>query len=198
MSGRIDYIHYIRSYRLNYSLDGSTWISYNNSQIFNGNIENKQPVKQKFEPFMARAVRLLPVSWNAGICGHFEFFISKPIYNNVLPSGTLISAISSGFKVTVSSMYSSACNFFRIGLDNQDSIEGCGSWCAGVSDKNQWILITSVKSVLWKKIGTKGDSKNDNWITSFYVMYSEDGSDWNYYKNMLVFNANSDRNTLVG
>ena len=28
-------------------------------------------------------------------------------------------------------------------------------------------------------------------------MYSEDGSSWNYYKNMKIFNASNDQNTLV-
>ena len=103
ISGRLIYNVFITSFRLNYTLDGSTWISYNSAQILNANVDVKQPVKQKLQPFIARAVRLLPVSWVSSICGYFEFYISKPIYNNVLPSGTLISAVASGFKVTVSS-----------------------------------------------------------------------------------------------
>ena len=58
-------------------------------------------------------------------------------------------------------------------------------------------MVTSVKAVQWTKIGIKGIFKNDNWISSFYVMYSEDGSSWTYYNNKQIFNGNSDRDTLI-
>ena len=185
-------IYFISSYRLNYSVDGSTWIPYDSSKIFKGITNNILSVKQIFEPFIARAVRVIPVTVS------FEFYISKPIYKNVLSNGTLISALSSGFKVTVSSIWNSASNAFRIHLDTQESqYVPFGGWCAGFMDINQWIMITSARPVLWKKVAMLGESKNDNWIRSFYIMYSEDGSSWNYYKNKQIFNGNRNRNTLV-
>ena len=33
-------------------------------------------------------------------------------------------------------------------------------------DQEQWIMVTSVRHVLWKKIAIKGNNKSDNWIIS--------------------------------
>ena len=197
LSGRIFEPQFLQSYKLSYSLDGISWTPYKNFQVFAGNSNNKDPVIHNFEPFLARAVRLIPVSWKYDSCTHLEFYISQPFYNSVLPNNTLIAAISSGFKVVVSSVYDRSCSEYRIGLDHVDSIYGGGSWCSGFNDKNQWIMITGLKPVLWKKIAILGDSKNNYWINSFYVMYSEDGSSWNYYKNMAILNGSYSRNTLV-
>ena len=58
-------------------------------------------------------------------------------------------------------------------------------------------MITSVKPMLWKKIAIIAETKGFNWVTSFYVMYTVDGSSWDYYKNKQIFTGNTDRFTLV-
>ena len=197
ISGRNYGNYFITSYKLSYSLDGSTWQSYQNSQIFEANTDQKEPVYHKFEPFTARSVRLFPQTWSGIIGGHLEFYISKAIYQNILPSNTLISAVSSGFFLSSSSIFDPTCSIYKAGYDIQNSYYGCSAWCAGVIDENQWIMITSVRPVKWVKVATMGDKRNDNWVTSYYLMYSVNGTDWIEYNNKEVFNANSDRNTLV-
>ena len=117
ISGRYDYDNWISSYRLNYSLDGFNWISYKNSQIFIGNTDYIEPVEQIFEPFIARSVRILPATWNNYIGGKFEFLISQIIYSKSLLPNNLILAVSSGFKLTVSSVWDNGCQVSRAAYD---------------------------------------------------------------------------------
>ena len=161
------------------------------------NSDSKEPVRVEFEAFIARAVRILPMSWNSYVGGRFELFVSKTIYEKVLPSDSLISAVSAGFKVTSSGCFDNACGLSKIGIDIQFADFGCGGWCAGISDQNQWIMITSVKPVMWKKISTLGDKKFEQWIKSYYIMYSIDGLTWLEYKNKQVVTANFDKDTKV-
>ena len=197
ISGRFDFNQWIASYMLEYSLDGSNWVRYKNSQVFAANSESNDPVELIFEPFIARSVRILPKSWAGHIGGRFEFFVSKPIYENVLPSNSLISAVSSGFKITSSSVWDNSAGVLKSGQDLQAGPYGTGAWCAPINDQNQWIMITSARPVMWKKVSTMGDKKYDQWITSYYITYSFDGLNWVNYKNKQIFTANSDRNTIV-
>ena len=198
IGGRNIYSHYITSYKLSYSLDGSTWLPYKNSQIFIANSDSVQPVEHLFEPFIARSVRLIPQSWVSFIGGRFEFYISKSIYSNILPNNTLISAVASGCKLTSSSVYTNNCGITQAGYDIENPRYGCSAWCAAVNDFNQWIMVTSVFPVKWKRIGTMGNKKNTaQMIRSYYIMYSVDGSSWLDYKNKQVFIANYDSSTKV-
>ena len=105
--------------------------------------------------------------------------------------------MSSGFFLSSSSAYDAADSVYRAGYDYQYSQYGLGTWCTGLNDENQWIMITSVRPVKWVKVGTIGNLKDDYWISSYYLMYSVDGSVWINYNNKQVFNGNSDRNTIV-
>ena len=197
MSGRMEFNQWIYSYKLNYSLDGFTWLSYKNSRIFIGNSNSREQVENIFDPFVARSVRIIPQSWKDLIGGSFEFFISKPIYSNILPSNTLIPAVASGCKLTSSSVWSNACTVLAAGYDIQSPKTGCTGWCAGVDNIKEWIMITSAIPVKWKRIGTMGEGSSDQRINSYYITYSDDGVIWQDYKNKKVFIGNTDRITKV-
>ena len=197
ISGRNDFNHWIASYKISYSLDGVDWISYKNSEIFIANSNSKEPVEQVFEPFVARAVKILPQTWVSCIGGRFEFYISKAIYSNMLPSNTLIPAVASGCKVTSSSEYDHSGGVSNSGFDFQSPTSGFYCWRSALNDLNQWIMVTSIIPVKWKRIGTMGDSGSDPRITSYYIMYSVDGSVWQEYKNKKVFIGNTDRTSKV-
>ena len=124
ISGRLDHNYFITFFKLEYSLDGSNWISYKNSQILVGNSEKKEPVELVFEPFIARSVRILPQSWTGDVGCRFEFFVSRAIYGNVLPSDALIAAVSSGFKLTSSSEWDHNSGVLRAGQDIQIGLYG--------------------------------------------------------------------------
>lgn len=199
ISGRYDYNNWISSFKIKYSLDGFNWINYKNSQIFTANLDSKEPVELIFEPFIARSVKILPATWTTNVGGRFEFYLSQIIYSKSLATDTVIRAASSGFKISSSSAYDNGCGVLRAGYDIQNSGLGdrSGGWCAGIMDQNQWIMISSLRNVLWKKIGTMGDSTWQQRVTSYYLMYSVDGSQWTYYKSKQIFQANNDKSTAV-
>ena len=69
--------------------------------------------------------------------------------------------------------------------------------CLAVANLDQWTMVTSAVPVKWKRIGTMGDPGSDSRITSYYIMYTVDGSIWENYKNKQVFTANTVRNSKV-
>ncbi|EFA75555.1 discoidin II [Heterostelium album PN500] len=69
------------------------------------------------------------------------------------------------------------------------------SWCALTNDApNQWVTLSSTEPVEFVGIRTQGRGDFDQWVTSYQVKYTLDGSNWNTGPS---FNANTDRNTII-
>ncbi|XP_055479565.1 lactadherin isoform X1 [Psammomys obesus] len=70
------HIQYVASYKVAHSNDGMKWTMYEEqgtSKVFRGNSDNNSHKKNIFEtPFMARYVRILPVSWHNRITLRLE------------------------------------------------------------------------------------------------------------------------------
>ncbi|XP_021043059.1 lactadherin isoform X2 [Mus pahari] len=70
------HIQYVASYKVAHSDDGVQWTVYEEqgtSKVFQGNLDNNSHKKNIFEkPFMARYVRVLPVSWHNRITLRLE------------------------------------------------------------------------------------------------------------------------------
>lgn len=70
------HIQYVASYKVAHSDDGVQWTIYKEqgtSKVFQGNLDNNSHKKNIFErPFMARYVRVLPVSWHNRITLRLE------------------------------------------------------------------------------------------------------------------------------
>ena len=58
-------------------------------------------------------------------------------------------------------------------------------------------MITSTRDVIWYGIGTMGDSTFEQRVSSYYITYTVDGSNWIEYKNKRIFQANTDKKTAV-
>ena len=197
LSGRKGFFQFIKSFKIRYSLDGINWTDYNNGQILIANENQFDPTDQVLNPFIARAARIYAQSWNDSIGCSLEWFISDIPIRKVLAEGSLIAAVASGFKVTASSAWDQSNGVQSISYDIERSYSNLG-WCCGIRDTNQWIMVTSVVPVLWKRIGTKGlNNGNPSRVTSYCVNYTVDGNDWVLYKNGLEFSGNYDLNTEV-
>lgn len=70
------HIQYVASYKVAHSDDGVQWTVYEEqgtSKVFQGNLDNNSHKKNIFEkPFMARYVRVLPLSWHNRITLRLE------------------------------------------------------------------------------------------------------------------------------
>ena len=58
-----------------------------------------------------------------------------------------------------------------------------GSWCAGTSDSNPYLQIDLQKLHIICAVSTQGDSQVDNWVKTYTLQSSMDGSSsWTDYK----------------
>ncbi|XP_032233952.2 EGF-like repeat and discoidin I-like domain-containing protein 3 isoform X4 [Nematostella vectensis] len=56
------------------------------------------------------------------------------------------------------------------------------AWIAHGSDPEKWIQIDLKRLVIVTKVQTQGSTGADNWITSFTISYSLDGTNWSVYQ----------------
>ncbi|XP_022792778.1 contactin-associated protein-like 4 [Stylophora pistillata] len=77
-----------------------------------------------------------------------------------------------------------------------------GGWSARANNQNQWLQadLGSVKKVT--HLATQGRNAASQWVKSYMVEYSDDGSTFHVYKEQgtnfdRIFSANNDRDTIV-
>ncbi|EFA75554.1 discoidin II [Heterostelium album PN500] len=69
------------------------------------------------------------------------------------------------------------------------------AWCALTNDApNQFVTLSSTEPVEFIGVCTQGRGDADQWVTSYQVKYTLDGSNW---VNGPSLNANNDRHTIV-
>ena len=57
-----------------------------------------------------------------------------------------------------------------------------GSWCAKRNDRRQWLQVDLGADALVRRVATQGRQNADQWVTSYYMSYSRDGSKFVLYK----------------
>jgi hypothetical protein len=68
--------HWVTAYKIQYTVDGITWLSYDYGRIFEGNSDATTIVTNQLrEPLKARAIRINPISWNIYISMRAEIYI---------------------------------------------------------------------------------------------------------------------------
>ncbi|CAH3013986.1 unnamed protein product, partial [Porites evermanni] len=92
-------------------------------------------------------------------------------------------------KITASSQISHAKN----GRLNRE-----GSWCASTSDSNPYLEIDLQTFHIICAVSTQGDSLIDNWVKTYSLQISTDGTFWTNYNEfgkVKIFSGNDDRET---
>ena len=194
--GDPDADNWITSYRLQYSLDGYEWINYNDSYVFTGNTDRNTEVLNNLDPFVARSVRLVPISWFAGICTRIEFTVSKLVYDPLPPRSSkeiLIPGLMTGLNFVPLSVYNPDYDHSRAHLDLRTNRLSQG-FVSGIYDNNQWVIIAAYDYVWWHKISiqARGDG-NGEYSTTISIGYTTDGIIWTPYKGSKTFTANYDK-----
>ena len=195
-TGRTCYSSYVKQFKVFYSLNGINWTSYKNNHVFNANFDDSTPVENIFEPFVARAIRIFQVSFQGSWGLKAEVYISKQISTNQLAPSSLISGYNTGFNIISSSIFDSNSLEQKLligGLYNSDPT----TWKAAISDLYQWVIFNSGVLMNYKKIASRGRKEESAWVSSYYVMYTDDGINWLDYKNKLAINANVDSDGIV-
>lgn len=91
-----------------------------------------------------------------------------------MESGAIIDS-----QITASSEYS-ASHAARLGRLNVQA--GATSWSALANDVNQWLQVDFLQKVTLSKLATQGRYNYPQWVESYFLSYSMDGSTFENYK----------------
>ncbi|XP_035673287.1 adipocyte enhancer-binding protein 1-like isoform X10 [Branchiostoma floridae] len=115
-----------------------------------------------------------------------------------VPLGMESGAIPDGH-ITASSQYNTgSCATSKGRLHSQ---EGAGAWCSAQNNNQQWLQVDVGAETTVAGVITQGRAGADQWVTSYKLRFSRDGSTWSTYLDNLgrdrVFSGNFDRDTEV-
>lgn len=102
-----------------------------------------------------------------------------------------------GEKITASSIWDENHHPGRARLFTRREGKLIGSWSAKTNDLNQWIQAELNDLSKVTRIATQGRQEHDQWVKSYALQYSTDGTSFKTYDEGQVFRGNSDRNTVV-
>ena len=86
-------------------------------------------------------------------------------------------------QITASSIWDSSHEAFQGRLNFQATPLKSGSWSAGINDLNQWLEVFLGRPLfIVTGIATQGRSNMDQWVTRYKLMFSDDGSSFQFYK----------------
>lgn len=196
--GRKDSDQWVTTYLLSYTLNGADWINYNESQVFIGNSDRTTRVEHELTPFIARAVRIRPLTFVGHISMKAELLISDApeIYQRIC-NNQLIPAIEIGMPVHVSSVYDASYDATRIRINYSGNREGGCSWIAAASNLNQWVTVSTIIPKEWCKISLQGRGNSSQYVTKFCISFTRNGRDWHLYNNGEKLNGNSNDTSVV-
>ena len=67
-------------------------------------------------------------------------------------------------------------------LNNRPSGAMGGAWCAGTSDKSQYLQVDLGKEMTLSGVATQGQIDEANWVATYSIQHSKDGTNWKDYK----------------
>ncbi|KAL9978634.1 hypothetical protein ACROYT_G016171 [Oculina patagonica] len=201
--GRYDGNHWVMSYSLSYSVDGSHWAWYRLSdgqvKVFGGNVDRNTPVYHLLHPrVQAKYVRFHPRTWYGHICMRAELY-GCSVHRCLMSLGLEDGRIQDG-AMSASSIWDSD-HATKLGRLNLVASSGkAGAWCVKTRDAHQWLQIDLGKGTTVTKVATQGRQDANQWVTSYSISYSPAKSHWVYvmtHGKKTVFAGNFDRNSIV-
>ncbi|KAI8490945.1 hypothetical protein Bbelb_313640 [Branchiostoma belcheri] len=150
------------------------------------------------EPFMSwtdpNPLRVSYAGYSTGFgsTGRWKFCSKKD------PLGMESSAISDG-RITASSLHSSD---YHPHFGRLYGVRGEGGWAARTSVIGEWLQVDLGEMKRVTGVITQGRQRDyEQWVTSYKLRYSADGTDWTTYPGSdgsdMVFTGNTDTNTPV-
>ena len=92
--------------------------------------------------------------------------------------------------VTASSYYAPWYESWQARLNNIQKNGSTGSWSTLPKTIGQYLQIDLGKERVVSKIATQGRPSDDQWVTSYKLLFSSDGANWNEYQNNGVVKVN--------
>ena len=76
-------------------------------------------------------------------------------------------------------------------LNNIQNRRGFGFWSAFPNTIGQYLQIDLGKETVVSKVATQGSPSMDQWVTSYKITFSSDGTNWNESQNNGVVKVNA-------
>ncbi|XP_078357455.1 uncharacterized protein LOC144642352 isoform X3 [Oculina patagonica] len=203
--GRGDYPQWVQKYKLQYSNDGVNFQYYWEQgqaaeKEFIANADQHTVVYHGLSPpVMARYIRFRILAWHGHISMRAEVYgcpgcrQALGMENYIIPDGQI--SASSEWDVNHAAIQGRL--HFKAGGGKQ------GGWSARSNDVNQWLQVDlGDKYTRVTRVATQGRNAADQWVTKYKLQYSNDGVNFQYYKEQgqsvaKEFVANADRDTVV-
>lgn len=96
-----------------------------------------------------------------------------------MENGTIIDG-----QITASSQWDDNHSANQGRLNFQETEKKAGAWSAARNDGNQWLQINLGSPYITRvtSVATQGRNGYDQWVTTYRLMYSDDGVNFLYYK----------------
>ncbi|XP_032227696.2 uncharacterized protein LOC5503440 [Nematostella vectensis] len=207
--GRQDSAQWVKSYTIEYSLDGALYTVFKQNRkthIFTGNTDQHHIVSHVIIPaVIARFIRIHPQTWHSHISLRAEFYgctdgFEPPAEPKCVKQlGCQCLSIKDS-QFSASSEYSVTLKAGNARLHLVPRDGRGGGWAAKNNDNKQWLQLDfdSYKTVT--RIATQGRQDANQWVTSYSVKYSQDGSVFSPYQHNgkdVIFTGNRDRGSVV-
>jgi len=204
--GRHDGDQWVKSYSVSYTADDFNWVFIReNSQVktFLANSDRTTVIKHFFSPdtrIFARSIRFHPKAWHGHVSMRVEIYGCEEARSCFLPLGMESGHLpDSALSASTSYNANHIPQFSRL---NKIPASGkAGAWSSSKNDGNQWLQVYFGRETTVTKVATQGRYDDNQWVMSYSLSYSVDGTHWAWYRladgHIKVFGGNIDRNTLV-
>ncbi|KAL9955702.1 hypothetical protein ACROYT_G037062 [Oculina patagonica] len=199
--GRQDAYQWVSKYRVSYSNDGIFFQDYEEGghvKIFDGNTDRDTVVRNKLQnPIITRYIRINPISYYGWISLRADFYGCYPGCKN--PLG-MESGLIPNSAITASSELTPAYTAANARLNFKGEPGRVGGWIPRRQDRSQWLQVNFGKETEIMGIATQGYYNTLNYVESYTLQYSHDGSSFQQYQpesHTKIFTGNTDRNNVV-
>ena len=121
-------------------------------------------------------------------------FVFLPTECRIQPLGMENKEIPNG-AVTASSSFGLAHEPWQARLNNIARSGSVGAWSTGSNAIGQYLQIDLGKERVVNKIATQGRPSASQWVTSYKLLFSSNGANWNEYQNNGVVEVNNVKET---
>ncbi|XP_068680517.1 uncharacterized protein, partial [Montipora foliosa] len=223
IQGRDNADWWTTSYSLSYRVDGGSFVSYEDGQVFPGNRDRNSPVGNILNPpIVARYIKVQPRTWQGFIAVRVELYGCREDTrcNNFSDTKTIaVLGFSTPKPPTCSSPLgmqnnqipdsalraSTSYNTNSMGPGNgrlhfQATSGKYGSWAVSANNEFQYFEVNFGDWTQVTKVATQGRQDGAWWTKSYSLAYSYDGVFFEDYKEenvVKVFSGNFDQYTVV-
>ncbi|XP_020631497.1 EGF-like repeat and discoidin I-like domain-containing protein 3 [Orbicella faveolata] len=169
-------------------------------QIFSGNYDRYIIVQHKFvKPLYGRYFRVYPVAWYSWIGLRVEFYGCVYGKRCNQPLGMQNGRIK-GRQLSASSSWDGNHGPSNARLHWRRRGPRIGAWSARHNTRYQWLQVDFIHAMRVVKIATQGRQDAAQWVTQYYLTYSQDGAHFAEFKknsNRKYLTGNRDQNSVV-